>query len=85
MAQSLIREADDLLYDAEQDAAADLLDTDGIQSLRSLHQVCWRAVEHRRDSLGVQGSARLQTALPANEAPSPPEPTMAEAPPVVRS
>jgi TRAP-type uncharacterized transport system substrate-binding protein len=45
----LVREADDLLSSAEQDAAADLLDTEGIQSLRSLHQLCWRAVEHRRD------------------------------------
>ena len=42
-AQSLIREADDLLCRAEEDAAAGLLDTAGIQSLRSLHQVCLRA------------------------------------------
>jgi TRAP-type uncharacterized transport system substrate-binding protein len=48
-AQELIREADDLLSRAEQDAAAGLLDTEGIQSLRSLHQLCWRALEHRRD------------------------------------
>jgi TRAP-type uncharacterized transport system substrate-binding protein len=48
-AQELIREADDLLSSAEQDAAAGLLDTDGIQSLRSLHQLCWRARDHRRD------------------------------------
>lgn len=47
-AHELIREADDLLSSAEQDAAAGLLDTEGIQSLRSLHQLCWRAVEHRR-------------------------------------
>ena len=40
--QSLIRDADDLLCKAEEDAAAGLLETDGIQALRSLHQVCLR-------------------------------------------
>ena len=40
--QSLTREADDLLCKAEEDAAAGLLDTAAIQSLRSLHQVCLR-------------------------------------------
>ena len=86
MAQSLIREADDLLYKGEQDAAADLLDTEGIQSLRSLHQVCCRAVEHRRDGLVVQDSAGLKTVLPTlNEAPAPPERTIAQVLPVVRS
>jgi TRAP-type uncharacterized transport system substrate-binding protein len=48
-AYDLAREADELLSGAEQDAAAGLLDTEGIQSLRSLHQLCWRAVEHRRN------------------------------------
>jgi uncharacterized protein len=46
-ARALIAQADDLLYAAEQDAAGDLLDTDGIQALRSLHGICWRALEHR--------------------------------------
>jgi uncharacterized protein len=40
--QTLIRDADDLLCRAEVDAAAGLLDTPGIQSLRSLHDVCLR-------------------------------------------
>ena len=44
-ARGLIREADDLLSDAEQDAAMDLLDTEGIQALRSLHQISVRAAE----------------------------------------
>jgi hypothetical protein len=42
-----MRQADDLLCDAEQDAAAGLLDAEGIQSLRSLHQVCWLAMRDR--------------------------------------
>jgi TRAP-type uncharacterized transport system substrate-binding protein len=46
-ARGLIAEADDLLSSAEQDAAADLLDAEGIQSLRSLHGICWRALQHR--------------------------------------
>jgi TRAP-type uncharacterized transport system substrate-binding protein len=54
-ARELISEADDLLSSAEQDAAAGLLDTEGIESLRSLHQLCWRAVEHRRNR--PEGSA----------------------------
>lgn len=46
-ARRLIAEADDLLCNAEQDAAADLLDTEGIQSLRSLHGICGRALQQR--------------------------------------
>ena len=46
-ARGLIAGADDLLCSAEQDAAADLLDAEGIQSLRSLHGICWRALQHR--------------------------------------
>jgi TRAP-type uncharacterized transport system substrate-binding protein len=34
------READDVLCGAERDAAMDLLDSDGIHALRSLHRVC---------------------------------------------
>jgi hypothetical protein len=60
-AQELLREADDLLSGAERDAAADLLDTEGIQSLRSLHQLCWRAAEHRR--ISPEGSVH-ETPLP---------------------
>ncbi|MEO7189670.1 MAG: TAXI family TRAP transporter solute-binding subunit [Vicinamibacterales bacterium] len=44
-AQALVREADDLLCRAEHDAAAELLGIEGIQSLRSLHAVCWRALQ----------------------------------------
>jgi hypothetical protein len=51
-AESLIREADDLLSRAELDGAEELLDVEGLASLRSLHQVCWRALEHRRGALG---------------------------------
>jgi TRAP-type uncharacterized transport system substrate-binding protein len=46
-ARGLIAGADDLLCSAEQDAAADLLDAEGIQSLRSLHGICWRTLQHR--------------------------------------
>jgi len=52
VAESLIREADDLLSRAELDGAEELLDVEGLASLRSLHQVCWRALEHRRGALG---------------------------------
>jgi hypothetical protein len=45
-ARGLIAEADGLLSEAERDAAADLLDAEGIQSLRSLHGVCWRALQY---------------------------------------
>jgi TRAP-type uncharacterized transport system substrate-binding protein len=45
-ARALIAEADGLLSEAERDAAADLLDAEGIQSLRSLHGLCWRALQH---------------------------------------
>ena len=47
-AQALLREADDLLGQAEQDAAADLLDADAIQTLRSVHEGCWRAMQRRQ-------------------------------------
>lgn len=49
-AQEAVREADSLLLDAEQDAAADLLDAGGIQSIRSVHQLCWRTLERRKTS-----------------------------------
>ena len=39
-ARQLMRQADDVLCGAEHDAAADPLDSAGIQSLRSLHGVC---------------------------------------------
>lgn len=46
-AQRLVREADDLLWAAERDAVSELLDPSGIQALRSVHQGCWRAWQHR--------------------------------------
>ena len=61
-AQSLIREADDLLCNAERDAAADLLDTEGIHSLRSLHRMCWRAA--RTGARRSKPMPRLRRALP---------------------
>jgi len=53
-ARRLAAEADELLWAAEQDAVSDLLDASGIQALRSVHQGCWRALEHR----GPQSAAR---------------------------
>jgi hypothetical protein len=46
-AGTLLREADDLLWEAERDAAAGLLDRDGIDALRSLNRVCWRSAQYR--------------------------------------
>ncbi|HVS25242.1 MAG TPA: hypothetical protein VMU03_16050 [Gammaproteobacteria bacterium] len=62
-AEALIREADDLLSRAELDGAADLLDVEGLESLRALHQVCWRALEHRRSALGRTDLTRLLATL----------------------
>ena len=63
-AHSLIQEADDHLFNAERDAAAGLLDTEGIHSMRSLHQMCWRAVAQRRDTSEPKRSPRLRRAVP---------------------
>jgi uncharacterized protein len=52
-AQRLIRDADDILSNAEQDAANDLLDASGIASLRSMHQLCWRTLEQRTERARV--------------------------------
>jgi TRAP-type uncharacterized transport system substrate-binding protein len=46
-ARDALHEADGVLLDAEQDAAMGLLNTEGIQALRSLHKVCGRAAERR--------------------------------------
>lgn len=46
-AQQLLREADDLLAGAEQDAATTLLDAEGIDSVRSLHRLCTHAAARR--------------------------------------
>ena len=71
-AEGLIREADELLWHAEQDAAADLLDAPGIESLRSLHQLCWRALEQRREPAAVQPRPSPPP-VAAAAAPAPPE------------
>jgi TRAP-type uncharacterized transport system substrate-binding protein len=63
-AEQLIRGADDLLARAELDGAADLLDAEGVKSLRSLHQVCWRALEHKRDALGRADLTKLLATAP---------------------
>jgi TRAP-type uncharacterized transport system substrate-binding protein len=68
-ARALIREADDLLCDAEEDAAVDRLDAEGIQALRSLHQVSTRAVERRLNALGTP--TPVSTPLTAPQAPAP--------------
>lgn len=48
-----LRQADDLLSRAEQDAALGLLDGEGIQALRSLRGVCGRAAERRLAAPGT--------------------------------
>ena len=68
-ARQLMRQADDVLCSAEEDAAADLLDSAGIQSLRSFHAVCRQAAQDRVDT---QTSARRQTPSPTRAAASPP-------------
>jgi TRAP-type uncharacterized transport system substrate-binding protein len=59
-ARALVGEADDLLSEAEQDAASDRLDAEGIQSLRSLHGICWRALQ-QRPTLPVVGAIARPT------------------------
>jgi hypothetical protein len=54
-AQQLLREADDLLAGAERDAAAELLDADGIDSIRSMHQLCTIAASRRFASGAFKG------------------------------
>ena len=49
-ARVLIAEADAILSHAEQDAAADLLEPEGIQALRSLHGMCSRAMQDQLQS-----------------------------------
>ena len=56
-AQRLVREADDLLWAAEQDAVSELLDASGIDALRSVHRGCWRALQHRPLGSGSPGMA----------------------------
>jgi TRAP-type uncharacterized transport system substrate-binding protein len=64
-ADALIAEADDLLSQAEHDASAGLLDREGIESLRSLHGICWRALRQRRGDPGVDAAAGRSVELPS--------------------
>ena len=75
--RDLIRDADDLLCGAEQDAAVDLLDAEGIQALRSLHQISVRAAERRLVALGTTRAAAERDVVQARKealapAPQPP-------------
>jgi len=66
--RQLLREADDLLAGAERDAAAARLDTDTLDSVRSLHQLCLHAAARRSARhLGVVDALR-QGASPADQA-----------------
>ena len=51
--RDLLAAADEILIRAEQDAAADLLEPEGIQALRSLHGICCRALSLRADAVGA--------------------------------
>jgi hypothetical protein len=71
-AQTLMRDAHDLLSNAERDAAAGLLDAGGIDALRSLHHVCWLSMGQRGPARDPSESACVQPAAPS--APAPPDP-----------
>ena len=75
-ARDALREADDLLSDAERDAAAGLLDAEGIQALRSLHRVSRHATERRLATMGDTSPPTPSVAIPATRpgaAPDAPE------------
>jgi hypothetical protein len=76
--QELMRDAHDLLSDAERDAAAGLLDAQGIDSLRSLHHVCWLSMRQRNPAPELPESAPVQPA--AAPVPPSPKPTAPDAP-----
>jgi hypothetical protein len=59
-AHALMRGAHDLLSDAERDAAAGLLDGQGIASLRSLHHLCCLSMQQRTLARQRLDSARAQ-------------------------
>jgi TRAP-type uncharacterized transport system substrate-binding protein len=75
-ANMLIAEADDLLWKAEQEAAEDRLDHDGIETLRSLHAICWRALRHRTES---EQNTTSPSSVSAEAPPVSPEPSRADA------
>jgi TRAP-type uncharacterized transport system substrate-binding protein len=68
-AQASMREAHDLLSGAERDAAAGLLEPQGIDSLRSLHHVCWLSMPQRGSVSEPTEPARVVPAVPATPAP----------------
>jgi hypothetical protein len=80
-ARDLIREADDVLSDAEQDAAMDRLEAEGIQALRSLHHMSVRAIERRwtRVTAARAGSVPEVAPEPAEGLPPAPQPPTAGA------
>jgi TRAP-type uncharacterized transport system substrate-binding protein len=82
-AQALMRDAHDVLSNAERDAAAGVLDAHGIDSLRSLHHVCWLSMQQRSPVSELSESARPQAA--AASAPAPPDPTAPRPVPTARS
>ena len=55
-ARGLVRQADDLLCKAELDAAAGRLDQQGIDTLRSVHGICGRALQQRLNRKKPQGA-----------------------------
>lgn len=62
-ARDALREADDVLSRAEQDAVLNRLDAEAIQALRSVHGACERAAERRLAEPGtVVGSPRAAVA-----------------------
>jgi hypothetical protein len=82
-AQESMRDAHDLLSDAERDAAAGLLDAQGIASLRSLHHVCWLSMPQRSPARDLPESARVSPAAPSP--PAPPDSTAPDPIPSTRS
>lgn len=80
-AEKLMRDAHDLLSNAERDAAAGLLDAPGIDSLRSLHHVCWLSMQQRSPAREMPESAPVPPAAPS----APPDFTAPGPGPMTRS
>jgi TRAP-type uncharacterized transport system substrate-binding protein len=81
-AQALMRDAHDLLSNAERDAASGLLDAQGIDSLRSLHHVCWLSMRQRSPAGERSASANVKPAAPS--APAPPGSSVPDPVPTAR-
>jgi len=68
VAERLMREANDVLAAAEREAAHELLDAAGIESLRSMHRLCVSAFERRKaplDTAAVPEPAPPEAAQPS--------------------